>query len=297
MRILRSVAVIATTIAVSAALTLSVTNPASAATSTDNNVTASDVAAALADSGGVLAASDTVTSQSDVDSAAVTSVDGTIVDVPKDPSAGVDLSSGNYTVTITTPNANNAGDGKVVASGVVAYPSSDGSATAIQATEDGGLRMLTAIDNADAPTNYTYGVDLPSGGHIELTDDGGAVVIASDSTPLYSIAAPWAHDANGVSVPTSFVTDGSTLTQIVDHQASNFAYPIVADPFWSALGNYLGCILGTGVPIGLAFVIAALPASWPFILRWAYQQSANGDRTIINYIYRVGGACSRFIRG
>jgi hypothetical protein len=99
-------------------------------------------------------------------------------------------------------------------------------------------------------------------------------------------------------VPTHFAvgTNGRSLTQGIEHE-SGTAYPVTADPsFWSLLGNYLGCIFGVGVPIGLAFAIYALPATWPFVITWAYNQSARGDRFIISYVTRVYNACRRYFK-
>ena len=45
------------------------------------------------------------------------------------------------------------------------------------------------------------------------------------------IAAPWAKDANGKNIPTSYEISGTMLTQKVDHaQGDDVTYPVVADP-------------------------------------------------------------------
>jgi hypothetical protein len=270
----------------------------SLAATAGDEVTATDTAQALAATPGVMAASDSVVTTSDADSAATSTVDGTTVDVPRDASAGVDLSSGGVSVTITPPNAADSGTGQTVAPGVVAYPSDNGSATAVQATEGGGVRMLTVIDSAAAPTAYGYKIAIPDGGHVELAEGGGAIVIDGAGQTVLAVPAPWATDANQQPVPTHFVVaaDGRSLTQVIEHGSST-AYPVTADPsFWGLLGNYLGCIFGVGVPIGVAIGIASLPATWPFVITWAYKQSANGDRAIISYVTRVYNVCRRYFR-
>ncbi|MEA5358739.1 hypothetical protein VA596_04265 [Amycolatopsis sp., V23-08] len=201
---------------------------------------------------------------------------------------------------IELPNADAAGNGTQVAPGTVAYPSSDGAANAVQATEDGGARMLTVIDSARAPEQFPYKVDIPGGGHIELADGGTAMVVDGSEGLVLAVQAPWAKDANGVAVPTQFSVspDGQQLIQTVSHRSANVTYPVTADPsFWRGLGNYLGCIIGVGVPIGAAFVIAALPQSWPFVISWAYQQSAQGGRAMITYVNWVHDRCRAFFRG
>jgi hypothetical protein len=155
------------------------------------------------------------------------------VDVPKDASDGVTMAATDGTrpaVEVSLPNANNAGDAQKVANGVVAYPSGNGSANAVQATEGGGVRMLTVIDNASAPTTYDYKITVPSGGHIELTQDGGAVVLGTDGQAIASVAPAWATDASSNPVHTYFTTDGKALIQHVDHNVSGVTYPVTADP-------------------------------------------------------------------
>ncbi len=60
------------------------------------------------------------------------------------------------------------------------------------------------------------------------TGDGGAELVGSDGALVSAIAPPWAVDANGVSVPTSYRIEGSTLVQVVAHHSA--AHPVVADP-------------------------------------------------------------------
>lgn len=46
-----------------------------------------------------------------------------------------------------------------------------------------------------------------------------------------SIAAPWAVDASGNAVPTSFEVAGNTVTQVVEHAGA--VYPVTADPLFT----------------------------------------------------------------
>lgn len=118
------------------------------ATNHNNAVTASETQAALADTAGILGASDQVVAKTDADSAIVATNGGATVDVPKDPEHGVTFGAESGTkIEIDLPSAEAAGNAKAVAPGVVAYDSGNGSANAVQATEDGGVRMLTVIDN------------------------------------------------------------------------------------------------------------------------------------------------------
>jgi|GEM_PF-901838 len=195
------------------------------------NVTANDVATTLAHDTGILAAASQTKTTSDSDTAIQAVTAGASVEVPRDPNDGVSLgASDGPKLEIQLPNANNAQDATQVAPGTVAYPSGNGSANAVQATEDGGVRMLTVIDNPNAPTKYDYGVSIPEGGNIQIATDGGATITGSDGAVLATVATPWAHDALGRTIETYFTTDDATLTQHIKHNTAGAVYPVTADP-------------------------------------------------------------------
>lgn len=232
-------------VATLSALTLSVVSPVVvlassgedvAVTNHNNDVTAGETKQALQSVPGILGSSDQVATSTDGDSAIVATTAGSVVDVPKDLEQGVTFgATSGPKLEIELPNADQAGAAKQVAPGVVAYDSGNGSANAVQATEDGGVRMLTVIDNSNAPTTYDYKVTVPNGGRIELIEDGGAIVVDGNGELLSAVSAPWAKDANGAAVTTYFETDGQTLTQHVQHNVPGVVYPVTADPAWLAI--------------------------------------------------------------
>lgn len=201
------------------------------ATNHNEVVTASETKEALTDTAGLLSSSDQVATRTDADSALVASTGGTAVDAPKDPEQGVTFgANGGPQLEVELPSADEASTAKPVAPGVVAYDSGNGSANAVQATEDGSLRMLTVIDNPGAPTEYDYKVTVPSGGYVELGQDGGAVIMDNAAHVIATVATPWATDTTGKQVKTWFTTDGVTLSQVIEHDTDDVAYPVTADP-------------------------------------------------------------------
>jgi len=215
-----------------------------APTDHNNSVTATETQDALQDVPGILNSSDQVAATTDGDSAMVATAAGTTVDMPKDPEQGVSFgATTGPKLDVQLPNADIAGVAKQVAPGVVAYDSGNGSASAVQANQDGSVRMLTVIDNPNAPTTYDYKVTVPNGGHIELTPDGGALVLDANGQPLSSVSAPWAKDAVGKQIRTWFSTDGQTLTQHVRHNVRGVVYPVTADPrfdwHWYGVNIYI----------------------------------------------------------
>jgi hypothetical protein len=71
-----------------------------------------------------------------------------------------------------------------------------------------------------------------AGGSLNLQDAGGQVIAVAD--------VPWSIDANGTYLPTEFVVEGSTITQVVDTSAAVF--PVVSDPsIWWVIATVAAC--------------------------------------------------------
>lgn len=215
--------------------------PASAAAASipaDDTVSSREVAAALAGTPDDLLVP-TDAARGDRDSAAEVAGDGVAVDVPRDPEAGVTLGSVDSPVTVGIPQADEAGRGVALAGGAVAYPGTDGSATAVLPAAGGAAtQFTTVIADPGASERYAYPVEVPAGARLTLTGDGGAEVVDADGQVLLAVPAPWAKAADGGSVPTRFELspDATELVQVVDHQGLGSAsYPVVADPIWFAV--------------------------------------------------------------
>lgn len=150
------------------------------------------------------------------------------------PEEGVGVGNG---LKITLPNSTDSTNGKLVERGLVAFDGKNDSTNAVQATKNGGTRMLTIIKSRNAATQYTYGISVPEGGKLSLVSNGGAQVTGANGEVVASIAPPWAKDANGKSVKTSYSVQGSKLTQFVDHRVNGITYPVTADPWFSWAWN------------------------------------------------------------
>lgn len=162
-------------------------------------------------------------------------IDATVGDVevtiPNDPSEGVTLMSGTGAgVRIALPFADHASDAEVLTGGVVAYENGNSSTTVPIVKRDGSLQITTVIDDASAPSRYSYPLGLSAGGSASLQRDGGVLLLDSQGEYLASVAPAWAKDADGKDVPTHYELDGITLTQVVDHGVG-VNYPVVADPW------------------------------------------------------------------
>lgn len=107
--------------------------------------------------------------------------------------------------------------------------------TVVQST-DNGVRFLSVIKDAQAPTSYEYRIPSAT---LTKNADGSVSVQAADGSRV-GILPAWALDATGASVPTEYEVRGDVLVQNVRH--AGFAYPVVADPAFS------NCLVRTFIP-------------------------------------------------
>jgi hypothetical protein len=84
-------------------------------------------------------------------------------------------------------------------------------------------------------------IDVPKSRSIAIAG-GGYLLVEADGKVTGAIAAPWAKDATGRSLPTRYTLEGTTLVQDTDTTGAQF--PVVADPRltygWSVYLNMWG---------------------------------------------------------
>jgi len=194
--------------------------------------------------------------------------DGSTVEIPDEADEPLVLeSTDGETTEIELPG--NGDDAHVGDDGSVVYedaaPDTD---LLVQAQEEGGVRVITVIDGAGAPTQFAFGVDVTPTTFMTVSDDGGVVIFDPETGHLDVVPAPWAYDANGDEVPSWYTIANNSVILNVDHRAVE-AYPVVADPCWSCIvtgattfflgASVLGFLCGTGqAPLcGLAAYVGA----------------------------------------
>lgn len=208
------------------------------------------------------------------------------VQIPEVADDGVSLTVGDFSLGISLPNASQAGSATQLNGGAVAYPAEGDSANAVIPTS-GGAQLLSIIENEKASESYPYDLDMPAGHTLEATADGGAQVIDDQGVIKVVFEPAWARDANDAAVPTRYVVEGNTLTQIVDHRnAENVAYPVVADP--------LPLVVIVVVTVAMIVVAAAALgiATWLVVSWWNTCRAKNMYPQLSN----VNGFTARCVR-
>ncbi|MFD7904211.1 hypothetical protein ACFV4G_18425 [Kitasatospora sp. NPDC059747] len=98
-------------------------------------------------------------------------------------------------------------------------------------TDTTAVSHVFVLRTARAATDVSFTVDGFDGRLV--ADPLGGVLLVDRTTGRADsrISAPWAYDANGRALPTSYSVDGGTVTQHVDTRGA--AFPVVADPHYT----------------------------------------------------------------
>ncbi|RMI12999.1 hypothetical protein [Cellulomonas triticagri] len=202
--------------------------------------------------------------------------------VPSQMSDGVVISSDEGQMVAPFPSGLSVGNGTTADDGTIVYPNDGHDAdVAVQALDDGSVRLQTIIPSADATHSFSYQFDddvslvqVPEG--IELRREG-----PDGGVSLGVIAPAWARDADGNQVPTRYEVDANTLVQVID-ASPTATYPVVADPRvsfgvgvyfygfgaeWIALATALTAA-GGGAVVGACLVVN-IPNPWAAVLKAA----------------------------
>lgn len=160
--------------------------------------------------------------------------DGSSVSIPDAADGAVTLAAeGKETISVSLPEQAAVTAPDVADDGTVVYEAAgSGVDVAVQALTTGDVSIQTVLASADSARSFTYTVD----GLTPIRRPDGGVDLISVSTDVGTPAmfvgefkAPWAFDANGKVVATSYVVEGNTVTQVVEVTADT-AFPVVADP-------------------------------------------------------------------
>jgi hypothetical protein len=98
-----------------------------------------------------------------------------------------------------------------------------------------GVMSFPEIHSSEDPEDYCWEMTLNEGQELRQVSDQQIAVVSKTGAEAWTINAPPAHDAEGVSVPTTVTVTGETeFTLTVHHRAGNpaaggapFYYPIV----------------------------------------------------------------------
>jgi hypothetical protein len=100
---------------------------------------------------------------------------------------------------------------------------------AVKADAAGSSHIVVLKDSA-ASSNIAFTV-TKAGTRLVADPLGGVTLVDEKGKYDSRISAPWAYDAKGRSLPTSFTVTGNVITQHINTYGASF--PVVADPHWT----------------------------------------------------------------
>ncbi|WP_460808129.1 hypothetical protein [Micromonospora zhanjiangensis] len=152
------------------------------------------------------------------------------VEIPSDKPAALLTAAGkSVSLTLQAPRKNRDARGISYSNGGNARAFGDiaPDTDSLVRSADGGAQILAVMRTASAANTQRYNVELPPGTHMEAFGKAFNLVEA-DGKIVGQIAAPWAKDATGRELSTSYRLEGATLIQSTD--TTNATYPVVVDP-------------------------------------------------------------------
>lgn len=151
------------------------------------------------------------------------------VDLPRRGSGAIALQSlvGNPDLSVGLPGGLHE-QARTGGTTSTAFPSVDQTFSVTAESLATGARALIAIRSSAAPTEYRFEIEAEGGSTLVLDPSGAVEIRDGMGEPVGRVDAPWAIDASGAAVPTSFRIDGDTLVQTIAHAGA--VYPVIADP-------------------------------------------------------------------
>lgn len=92
-----------------------------------------------------------------------------------------------------------------------------------------GFSVLIEIISEDSSKEHVFNIELPDATTLILTDEGSVDLLDHSGYTIGEFEAPWALDADGNTVPTTFKVDGNTISQVIEANETT-VYPVLADP-------------------------------------------------------------------
>jgi hypothetical protein len=152
------------------------------------------------------------------------------VSLPASGDGALTLGKGRTQIGLRLPKAARGREAQKLSDGKVAFVNTASPVQVISEQVDAtSARTLVVLNGPSAPTSYRFDLQVPPGSRLSLQTNGGVDVLNPQGRILAQVAAPWAKDAAGQNVKTSYRIDGTSLVQnvkLTDHTQ----FPVIADP-------------------------------------------------------------------
>jgi hypothetical protein len=182
-----------------------------------------------------------------------------------------------------TPVGAYAGTAPVVDDGGAFQASTHVATDSVVRLTTDGVETFEQLRGADAPERFAYTVQAPAGASIVASAAGGGLDVRHDGEVIVRMLPPVSVDAAGRVVPTAMLWDGQRVELVIRHRDAGYAYPILVDPIWTSVYDYVGAPNTGGQGIS---VVQEPAAGAP----WYAAGIARGDASVAGIAIRpLGG--------
>lgn len=141
-------------------------------------------------------------------------------------------SSGSQTSPDLTFTGNFLEDQVSAEDGLTIWSTQSPSVAAYAQSTNFGVRFFTALSSGQAPSSYSYEIDVPDGAYLK-ENEMGYMLLTYNGESLGQIQRPQAQDIDGKQIDTDITLDDGTLTQTLNLQNADVSYPVLAQAAWS----------------------------------------------------------------
>jgi RHS repeat-associated protein len=170
--------------------------------------------------------------------------------VPLNAAGALSFAGRGYSVRLVGAQS---ADGSNGGEAMVAYPNALTDSDLLLEPTATGAEVSVMLRSAQSPEQVSFDFELAAGVH--LAASAGRVRVMRGAEVVAVIDAPFAYDADKVSVPVSVAVAGSRVTFSVSHRSKDLAYPLLLDPVIDNYqvdgnGSYNGPPAGSADPFG-----------------------------------------------
>ena len=160
-----------------------------------------------------------------------------------------------------------------------------GATTTTYSTPHGSQTLIT-VESDKALRDYRFPLALAAGSTAKVEADGSVLIRDAAGRVTSTFVSPWAFDADGKPVPTTFRIEDNTLVQHIDFNSSN-AFPLTADPSIQWVPWPVLALTGAELQV-LAGLSAAVFVGGTWV-GCTFSKLTGWTATVVNLMCRVSG--------
>jgi RHS repeat-associated protein len=195
---------------------------------------------------------------------------------------GVSVGAGKNQLSLQLQGASSAATAQAAGSSVT-YKEVLESTSATYSVSPSAVREALSLQDAGAPSTYTYALGLGSALHAKLSKSSGVAVLDAGGREVYWIAPPTVRDASIKGMPLvapvhyELSPDGNSLSVVLDRawlESAERVFPVTIDPDIYHPGDEEDCLIANG-----SYANTSLCGNWLYV----GSEGATAQRSLLHF--------------